>query len=190
VRNTLRLDAGFTLVEVLIALMMFATLAAITVPLFKDFNDAIALGQSQRLVQTELQRARMGAVTTNHILRVRFNCPAAGQFRTVELIGTPTVPAAADSAANRCSTTAYPFPAADNNVVTLPNLDGPVMRIDSKTSFTASQTIEFRPTGIAYSVNANGTSGTMLAGDAAITIAKGPHNKTVTVNALGKISSQ
>jgi len=190
VRDTLRSEPGFTLVEVIVAVMMFATLAAIAVPIFKDFNDAIALGQSQRLVQTELQRARMSAVTTNHILRVRFNCPAVGQFRTVELIGTPTVPAAQDTAANRCNTTAYPFPAADNNAVTLPNLDGPVMRIDPKTSFTASQTIEFRPTGIAYTVNANGTSGTMIAGNAAITIAKGSNNKTVTVNALGKISTQ
>jgi prepilin-type N-terminal cleavage/methylation domain-containing protein len=190
VRNTLRSAPGFTLIETVVALMLFATLAAISVPLWKDFDDAIALSRSERLVQTELQRARMGAVTTNHILRVRFNCPAAGQFRTVELIGTPTVPAAQDTAADRCSSTVYPFPPADNNAVTLPNLDGPVVRIDSKTTFTASQTIEFRPTGIAYTVNANGTSGTMIAGDAAITVTKGNKTKTVTVNALGKISAQ
>jgi len=66
VRNTLRLEPGFTLVEVIVALMMFSTLAAIAVPLFKDFNDAIALSQSQRLVQTELQRARMGAPVRIH----------------------------------------------------------------------------------------------------------------------------
>jgi Tfp pilus assembly protein FimT len=177
------------MVEIVMVLTLLATLSAIAVPIFKDFNDAIALGQSERLVQTELQRARMGAVTSNHILRVRFDCPAAGQFRTVELIGTPTVPAAADTAANRCSDVAYPYPAGDNNAVTVPNLDGPVMRIDPKVTFTASQTIEFRPTGIAYSVNTNGTSGTMLAGDVSITVTKGSNNRTVTVNALGKITS-
>jgi Tfp pilus assembly protein FimT len=177
------------MVEIVMVVTLLATLSAIAVPIFKDFNDAIALGQSERLVQAEMQRARMSAVSTNHVLRVRFNCPVAGQFRTVELIGTPTVPAAQDTAANRCSDIVYPYPAPDTNAVTVPNLDGPVMRIDPKVSFTAQQTIEFRPTGIAYSVNTDGTSGTMLAGDASITVTKGSHDRSVTVNALGKITA-
>jgi Tfp pilus assembly protein FimT len=178
-------------IDMVVVMALIAIISAMSVPVIKDFGDAIAIGQAQRLVQTELQQARMKAVTTNRIMRVRFNCPVAKQFRTVELIGTPSAPALQDTAANRCSATAYPYPAADNNIITLPNQDGPVRRIDPKVSFGAVQTIEFRPTGLAYTVNANGTSGVTLPGNGvAITVTKGSVVKTVTVNALGKIAAQ
>lgn len=189
--RNLQSPAGFTFVDVVVAVSIFAILAAIAVPTIQNMGDAIALGQSQRIVQSELQRARLKAVTSNRVMRVRFNCPAAQQFRVVELIGTPTVPAAQDTAANRCSETVYPFPAADNNPVTMPNNDGPVRRIDRRVTFGATQTIEFRPTGIAYAVNADGTSGAPLAGNGvSITLTKGTASKAVTVNALGKITNQ
>ena len=127
--------------------------------------NSIALGQARRIVHSELQQARMKSVTSNLVMRVRFNCPAAGQFRMLELLGTPSAPAPQDTAANRCSDTMYPFPPADQNPVTLPNQDGPIRRIDPRVSFGAVQTIEFRPTGTAYSVNPDGTSGPPLAGD-------------------------
>jgi Tfp pilus assembly protein FimT len=191
VTRNLQSPAGFTFVDVVVAVSIFAILAAIAVPTIQNMGDAIALGQSQRIVQSELQRARLKAVTSNRVMRVRFNCPAAQQFRVVELIGTPTVPAAQDTAANRCSETVYPFPAADNNPVTMPNNDGPVRRIDRRVTFGATQTIEFRPTGIAYAVNADGTSGAPLAGNGvSITLTKGTASKAVTVNALGKITNQ
>lgn len=190
VRQTPRSSIGFTLVDMVAVMALIATISAIAVPVIKDFNDAIALGQAQRMVQSELQQARMKSVTTNKVMRVRFNCPAAKQFRMVELIGTSAVPLPQDTASNRCNATAYPFP-PDNNAITLPNHDGPVRRIDPKVSFGNVQTIEFRPTGTAYSVNADGTAGPPLAGNGiALTVTKGNDTKTVTVNALGKISAQ
>jgi Tfp pilus assembly protein FimT len=191
VRQTLRSSIGFTVIDMVVVITLIGIISAMSVPIIKDFGDAVALGQAQRLVQAEFQQARMKAVTTNRIMRVRFNCPAAKQFRMVELIGTPSAPANQDTAANRCSGTAYPYPAADNNVITLPNQDGPIRRIDPRVSFGATQTIEFRPSGIAYSVNTDGTSGVMLPGNGvAITMTKGSSVKTVMVNALGKISAQ
>jgi len=191
VRQTLRSSIGFTVIDMVVVITLIAIISAMSVPVIKDFGDAVALGQAQRLVQAELQQARMKAVTTNRVLRVRFNCPAARQFRTVELIGTPSVPAAQDTAGNRCSNTVYQYPAADNNIITLPNQDGPIRRIDPRVTFGATQTIEFRPSGLAYSVNADGTSSVVLPGNgAAITMTKGSSVKSVTVNSLGKISAQ
>jgi type II secretory pathway pseudopilin PulG len=188
VRQTLRTDVGFTLVDVIIVTALIATLSAISIPLIQNVGEAIALNQARRIVHSELQQARMKSVTTNRVMRVRFNCPAAGEFRIVELIGTSSVPGPQDTAANRCSDTTYPFPPADQNPVTLPNLDGPVRRIDSRVTFGAVQTIEFRSTGTAYSVNPDGTSGPPLAGEGvAITLTKGTEVRSVTVNALGKI---
>jgi len=169
---------------------LIGTLSAIAIPLIQNMSNSIALGESSRLVQSELQQARLRSVSTNRVIRVRFNCPAAGQLRAVELVGTPTIPSPVDTATNRCSDAVYPYPAADNNPVTLPNVDGPVRRIDYRVSFGAVQTIEFRPTGTAYSVNTDGTSGPPLVGNGvALTLTKGSDTRTITVNALGKIAS-
>jgi Tfp pilus assembly protein FimT len=191
VKHTVRSDAGFTLVDMIVVMVLFATLSAMAIPVMQDFNGAIVLGSAQRMVASELQQARMKAVTTNRVMRVRFNCPAANQFRSVELIGTSSIPVAQDIASNRCTESIYPFPAADLNPVTLPNQDGPIRRLDPKVSLGAVQTIEFRPSGMAYSVNADGTSTTPLDGaGVSLSVTKGSKTKTVTVNALGKIQAQ
>jgi Tfp pilus assembly protein FimT len=191
VKHTHRSDAGFTLVDMIVVMVLLATISAMAVPLLQDFNGAIALGSAQRIVSSELQQARMKAVTTNRVMRVRFNCPVANQLRTVELIGTSSIPLAQDIATNRCSDSVYPFPASDLNPVTLPNQDGPIRSINPKVSLGAVQTIEFRPTGMAYSVNADGTSTLPLDGNGvSLTVTKGSQTKTVTVNALGKIAAQ
>ena len=188
VRQTLRSHAGFTLIDIVIVMALLATLSAIAVPTIQDIGNAIALGQAQRMVQSELQQARLKSVTTNRILRVRFNCPLAQQFRIVELIGTPAAPAPQDTAANRCKVGVYPFPAADANPVTLPNQDGAVRRIDPRVSFGAMQTHLLLSPGLAHSVNADIPPGPPLAGQGvAITVTKGAAVKAVTVNALGRV---
>ena len=174
-----------------VVITLIAIISAMSVPVIQDFGNAVALGQAQRMVASELQQARMKSVTTNRVMRVRFNCPANQQFRMVELIGTSAIPLPQDTAANRCNSVTYPYPASDNNPVTVPNHDGPVRRIDTRVSFGNVETIEFRPTGMAYSVNADGTASLPLAGNGiALTVTKGQDVKTVTVNALGKITAQ
>jgi type II secretory pathway pseudopilin PulG len=184
------------MVDMIAVMGLISVLAAIAIPTIQRIGDSIALGQAQRLVQSTLQQARLKAVTANRIMRVRFNCPAAGQMRMLELIGTPTAPATQDVATNRCSDTVYPYPAADYNPVTLPNHDGPLTRIGppcpvpgpSCVTFGTTQTIEFRPSGMAWSVNTNGTSNAPLAGNGvSITVSKGGSVKAVTVNALGRV---
>ncbi len=94
--------------------------------LLGQMSGAIELGEAARQLERELQSARMTAVVANQPVRVMFNCPSAGEYRVVELIGTPAVPAAGDGVVGRCSATSYPFPAPDNNPITRPNNDGPL----------------------------------------------------------------
>ena len=73
----------------------------IALPVMQDMTANIKLNEAARLVEREMQDARLKAVSSNRAIRVRLNCPAAGYIRSVEVLGT-----AADDATNRCSTTA------------------------------------------------------------------------------------
>src|SRR5688572_32727321 len=124
--------------------------SVIGLPLLGQVSGTIELGEAARKVERELQSARMTAVSADQPGRVMFNCPAAGQYRMVELIGTPAVPNAADGAVGRCSTSTYPFPAPDNNPITRPNNDGALRTLPDQVTFTTVTTIEFWPDGTAH----------------------------------------
>ena len=145
-----RSAAGFTLIDMIVIVAVFGILAGISVPTFLNLTEGYRLGQTLREVERELQSARLKSVTSNRPFRVRFDCPAAGQYRTVELIGSPSVPAPEDTAANRCQEATYPTPAADNNPLTRPNHDGPMRRLPTGITFSAANTLEFRPDGTVH----------------------------------------
>ena len=174
--------SGFTVVELLMVVAMIGTLAAIALPVMQDMTASIKLNQAARLVERELQDARLKAVSSNRLIRVRANCPAAGYVRSVEVLGTAT-----DSAANRCVTTAFPFPAADTDVMTRPNFDGPVRTLPNGATVT-SKVIQFGPDGTAMDVVA-GTP-TTIATTVTLTISREGKSKTVTVNNAGKVQLQ
>jgi type II secretory pathway pseudopilin PulG len=191
VRRNLHDSSGFTLVDLIFVMMLIGVLSAMAVPSIQDIQNSIALGEATRRIESELQQAKLLAVTTNRPIRVRFNCPQAGYYRTVELIGTPSNPDAADDAANRCSGAMYPSPPADQNPLTRPNHDGPARQLDPRVTFGAVQTIEFWPDGTAH-INAGGANpwSQIPPAGIAITLTKGAVVKTVTVNGLGKIEAK
>ena len=173
---------GFTVVEMLLVVTMIAVLAVIGLPVMKDMTQSIKLSEASRLVEREMQDARLKAVNSNRLIRVRPNCPTSGYIRSVEVLGT-----AADTATNRCMTTAYPFPPADNDIGTRPNFDGPVRVLPG--GATVSDTVlQFSPDGTASEV-INGVP-TAIATPVTITITRDSKSKTVTVNNAGKIQLQ
>jgi prepilin-type N-terminal cleavage/methylation domain-containing protein len=182
-------DRGFTLIDMLVVMTIIATVSAIALPSMLGAMDRMRLGQEARQVERELQTAKARAVVKGRAMRVRFDCPAAGQYRAVELIGTPTVPAAADSAANRCDDVAYPYP-ADTDPATTPNLDGPLRRVDDTVAFTAGPTIEFRPNGTAFYEAAVGDFDLIPVAGIEVRLERYGVTATITVNGLGKIELQ
>ena len=186
-------NAGFTLVDTLATIAIIATMATIAAPQMIDGVDRMRLGMSARDVERELQFARLKSVSTNRPMRIRFNCPVAGQFRVVELIGTPRVPLAADGAANRCDETVYPYrpTGSDSNRLTRPNNDGALRRLQPLAAFTVFPTLEFWPDG---SVHADAGAGdpwpTLTAAGATITLSRKGKTRNITVNALGKVQLQ
>ena len=106
----------------------------------------------------------------------------------VELIGTSSVPAAGDSAANRCAAASYPYPAADRNPLTLPNNDGPVRTMDSTVSFQQSTTIEFWPDGSAHAPIGTTNPWPLIASPGTnIILLRKLKTRTIVVNSIGKV---
>jgi type II secretory pathway pseudopilin PulG len=174
----------------IVVLALIGTMAGMAVPQLLDAVDNMRLGMAMRDVERELQFARLKSVGTNRPMRVRFNCPIAGQFRAVELIGTPNIPAAADTAADRCSESVYPYRStgADNSRLTRPNNDGPLRRLQLGASFTAAQTLEFRPDGSVHADAGTGNPWPVLpVAGSTITVTRKGESKSIKVNTLGKI---
>jgi prepilin-type N-terminal cleavage/methylation domain-containing protein len=173
---------GFTLTELLLVVALIGTMAAVALPVMKDMTASIKLSDAARMVVGELQDARIKAVSTNRVFRVRMNCPSAGYIRRVEVLAT-----AVDSSANRCLQSAYPFPAADNDVMTRPNYDGPVQTLPNGATVTTT-IVQFSPDGTANEVVAGVPQA--IATTLTLTITRSGKSKTVTINAVGKIQLQ
>ncbi len=178
-----RLESGFTLTEMLLTVAVLATIAAMGVPVMQDLTADIKVNEAARIVERELQDARLRAVSANRILRVRMNCPQAGQLRTVEYLSSSTI----DTATNRCDSAAYPFPAADNDIMTRPNYDGAVQMLPTPAT-VGTYIIEFHPDGTARNVVSNVASD--ISSPITITITRYSRTRMVTVNGAGKVQLQ
>lgn len=181
---------GFTLVDLVVVLGIMGVLSAIGIPLLNGATARLRLNQAARDVERELQGAKQRAVASNRPIRVRFNCPSDGVFRAVELIGSPGAPATADSSPTRCNDTTYPYPAADRDPITRPNLDGQVRRLPPDIEFGETRTIEFWPDGTAHaepSAAANPWPAIAVTGET-LTLTQHERTASIQVNGLGRIT--
>ena len=182
--QVLRTERGFSLTELMMTVAVAATIMGMAVPVMTDVSATMKLNEAARMVERELQDARLKAVQTNRPLRVRTNCPAAGFVRTVEVLGT-----AADSVTNRCLTNgSYPFPSdSDNDLSTGPNYDGPVRVVPNAATVTTA-ILQFQPDGTVFNFVANVP--TRMATEQTMTITRAGRTRTVRINGAGKIQLQ
>ena len=132
---------GFSLIDIMITVSLLGVLMAVTVPGATGASRRYHLAAATHEVAAQVRLARLRAVTANRTIRVRFNCPAVGQFRVVEVVNN----AAIDDAADRCSSTTYPYP--DPDPAAQPDLDGPVMVLRGGVTFGGVQDLDITPTG-------------------------------------------
>ncbi len=183
-----REDRGFTIIEVMLVCAMAGIIYAMAVPGIVAGLRFVRLNAAARQVHSELQSARLKAVSGDRPMRIRFDCPGARYYRVVELIGTPSMPDPVDSAANRCDSITYPYPLKDTSRLTRPNLDGPPRFLPIGMSFVGAQTIEFWPDGTAHAAP-GGPPWPAIVGDPGITmsVTDGTRTRSITVNGVGKI---
>jgi type II secretory pathway pseudopilin PulG len=182
---------GFNVTELLLTCAIIAVAAAVAMPQLTSAVDQMRLGMAVRDVASELQFARLKAVAIQQPMRVRFNCPVAGQLRVVEVIGTAANPDPKDLDAqtSRCDETLYPYrpTGGDQSRLTRPNNDGPIRRLQSGAAFTASQTLEFWPNGSVHNASQACCTAGGQVNTVTITVSRKGKTKNITVNGLGKI---
>src|SRR6478735_1418292 len=75
-----RTERGFTLVEVLFAVALAATIASIAVPTTRDGVEALQVAGAARYLAARLSDSRMRAVSRSTCLGLRFE-PSAADYR-------------------------------------------------------------------------------------------------------------
>jgi type II secretory pathway pseudopilin PulG len=175
-----RSESGYTIVELMIGVAIAATLAGATIPMADDTLRHYALTQAVDSVSATVRQARMTAVSKNRTIQVRFDCPTPGQMRIVEVTGNPTI----DTDPNRCSPTAYPYPDSDPN--TLPNADGPVVPLPSRSRFGTFESLQIDPQG-RVTPQANCPNCTSSPVPATIDVRTSYATRTITVTTGGQI---
>ena len=164
---------GFTLIDIMFAVLLLGLLMAVTVPGATTASRRYHLVAATSEVAAQVRAARLKAVTSNRTIRVRFNCPAAGQYRVVEVVNN----AAIDDAADRCSSTTYPYP--DPNPAAQPDLDGPVMVLRGGITFGGVQDLDIAPTGRVTALTG--------AVPATIGVTNSHETQDVTISAAGRV---
>jgi type II secretory pathway pseudopilin PulG len=176
-------EAGFTLIEVLITTVVTIAIGAMLVPRLSNLIQSQRARTAARAVERELQSARLKAVTSTKRMRVKLNCPAAGQLRVVEVTGV----SATDNAANRCDEAAFPFPGPRDVLRSTPSFDAPLVRLPAGTTITSAvTTFEFGPRGDAGQVGGTGIAST-LASEATVTVTRAGWSSAIRINPIGKI---
>jgi Tfp pilus assembly protein FimT len=179
-------DAGYSLLELLMVVAILITVTAIGIPFGLTMTEEMRLGASLREVEREMQTARLKAVTSNRTLQLRLNCPAAGQYRIVEVMNNGV-----DNTGNRCSETAYPWRPTRDNDPNTPDFDGPVRYLTNQVQFVSTNTLvfQFAPTGTTFQI-VSGSRQAIAGTGVNVTLVKGTHTGSVNVNGLGRIRIQ
>ncbi|MEX2272362.1 MAG: prepilin-type N-terminal cleavage/methylation domain-containing protein [Vicinamibacterales bacterium] len=164
---------GFSLPEVLLVVALIGVIGGVALPQVIEALQRYRLFSAGREVAAQIRSARLAAVTTNRVMIVRFNCPAARQYRFIEVTGN----AAIDTDPDRCA-----FPPADSDPATLPNSDGLPAMLPDTMAFGATQDLQIGPTGLI----------TPLAGGmpALIQVTNGTITGQITVSATGRVQMQ
>lgn len=160
----MRSERGNTLIEVLITVGLIGVGTAISVPVFMESNARSKLWTGAEQIGAEIRQARLKAISSNTTYRVVFDCPAAGQLRSLIMTGDPAV----DDDPGRCADTLE----GDSGSIHMPT--GVGYGADDSTGLQVTGRGVFTAMGGAIPLTINVTYGATL--------------RTLTVSATGQIT--
>jgi prepilin-type N-terminal cleavage/methylation domain-containing protein len=77
----MRSDRGYSMIELLITVALITIVSAIAVPVFIESSARNAVWTASESIGAQIRQMRLKAISRNTTFQVRFDCPAAGQFR-------------------------------------------------------------------------------------------------------------
>lgn len=158
----MRCNRGFTLIELMVVLGLAGVVTAVAIPVFIESSARNGVWTASELIGAQIRQARLKAISRNSRFRVRFDCPAAGNFRVLVVTGDPLI----DDAVDRCGDTQL----GDSGVMTMPTSVGfgnpPVLEVNGRGIYSA----------IGFAIPQT------------ITVSYGARSRTLTVTATGQIT--
>ena len=142
--------------ELLIVMGLIVVVSAIAIPTLGGSTARNRVWTASELIGSQIRQARLKAISRNMSFRVRFDCPAAGQFRVLQVTGV----SATDTDPNRCNTNQT----YDSGVYSMPALvtytpAAAVLTVNSRGVFSSTAGI---PTTITVTYNGAGSSSRSL----------------------------
>ena len=156
----------------------------VALPVMKDMTASIKLNEAARMVEREMQDARLKAVSSNRVIRVRHELsggrlhPQRGSARHRRRQRLEPLP----------RRRAYPFPPPDDDIMTRPNFDGPVRTLPERRDGDDHDRCSSART--ARRSTSSPACRTAIATPVTVTISRNGKSKTVTVNNVGKVQLQ
>ncbi|MEO7135671.1 MAG: GspH/FimT family pseudopilin [Vicinamibacterales bacterium] len=152
----MRSNRGFTMFELLVVMGLITILSAVAIPALSGSTARNSVWTASEQVGSQIRQARLKAISRNRSFRIRFDCPAVGQYRVLQVTGVALI----DNAADRCSTQ-QDF---DSGVYAMPPQvsygdDPPVLTVNSRGVYTSTGGI---PTTITITYTGAGTSSRQL----------------------------
>lgn len=158
----MRSDRGYSMIELLITVALIAIVSAIAVPVFMESSARNAVWTASETIGAQIRQARLKAISQNSSFQVRFDCPAADQFRILIVDGTI-------DDGDRCDTTLE----FDSGVFVMP----PIVSFNSEGGAVPSLQVSGR--GIFTSPGAIPLT---------ITVTNGDRSRSLTVSTTGQIT--
>lgn len=124
--------------ELLIVMALIAIFAAMGIPTLQESTRRNSVWTASETIGTQVRQARLKAISRNKSFRVRFDCPAVGQFRVLEVTGNSTI----DNHTNRCTMQQT----YDSGVYAMPvnvsyGTTPPLLTVNARGIFTSSGSI-------------------------------------------------
>jgi Tfp pilus assembly protein FimT len=148
----------------MIGLLIIGVVSAVAAPLFVTSTARNNVWTASETIGAQIRQARLKAISRNTTFQIRFNCPAAGQFRSLAMTGTSSI----DNHVDRCSQTR--------------DYDSGVFALPTGTSYgDADLVLSVNGRGVYSSANGSGIPETL-------SVTYGTSTRTLTVSATGQIT--